>query len=132
MKNLVCVFVFTICFIGLSAQTTKYKGTMQYGSYTRENVIVEVQNNNPVTIIMYNVKFSRFMPLTVDMTIKGLQKTSKSYSGTNIVPLIKQTPHEKYIIKTIKAVADNGALQIEAVFGVDGSKKMIFSGKLMK
>ena len=126
MKNLVCVFVFTICFIGLSAQTTKYKGTMQYGSYTRENVIVEV------TIIMYNVKFSRFMPLTVDMTIKGLQKTSKSYSGTNIVPLIKQTPHEKYIIKTIKAVADNGALQIEAVFGVDGSKKMIFSGKLMK
>lgn len=123
-----------VCGVAAHAQTGKYKGDLTIDGYTRNGVVVEFHEKaGKVDCLLHKVKFSRFMPVTVDMQIKGLQKSVKAkqtyMTGQNIVPMIKNEPYTKRIVTTFQAVADERHVKMTMTIG---DKKTIFVGEKMQ
>ena len=123
-----------VCGVAVHAQTGKYKGDLTIDGYTRNGVVVEFHEKaGKVDCLLHKVKFSRFMPVTVDMQIKGLQKSVKAkqtyMTGQNIVPMIKNEPYTKRIVTTFQAVADERHVKMTMTIG---DKKTIFVGEKMQ
>ena len=122
------------CGTTMYAQMGKYKGNLTIDGYTRNGVVVEFHEKaGKVDCLLHKVKFSRFMPVTVDMQIKGLQKSVKAkqtyMTGQNIVPMIKNEPYTKRIVTMFQAVADERHVKMTMTIG---DKKTIFVGEKMQ
>lgn len=133
MKRTFIFILLLISFLPLFAQ--KYVGTMKVGSYTRTNVVVEVINNGQsISGTIYKVKFSRFMPVTVDVDIKGLRSTKGKngqifVSGNNIIPEVKGKQYEKYIVTKFNGVISGDNIKFTTDFG---NKSMSYIGTKIK
>ena len=134
LQRIFFVGVMMVCGVAAHAQTGKYKGDLTIDGYTRNGVVVEFHEKaGKVDCLLHKVKFSRFMPVTVDMQIKGLQKSVKAkqtyMTGQNIVPMIKNEPYTKRIVTTFQAVADERHVKMTMTIG---DKKTIFVGEKMQ
>lgn len=96
--------IFSILFV-LSvfclAQAQTFIGSMTVGTYKREKVEARLTaKNNTATLFLYDVKFSRFMPVKVDVSIANLklikQNNKTTISGNNITPTVKGKGYDKY------------------------------------
>ena len=124
------VFMIVTAFAAF-AQTTKYKGTMTVGDYTRKNVVIQVrENGKKADGTIFRAKFARLMPVKVDADIRGLNRTvqgDKTFlSGNNLIPPVKNQPKEKYAVTKFNGVMENDELRITTYFG---QKKVTYNGK---
>ena len=124
------VFMIVIAFAAF-AQTTRYKGTMTVGDYTRKDVVIQVrESGKKADGTIFRAKFARLMPVKVDADIRGLNRTvqgDKTFlSGNNLIPLVKNQPKEKYVVTKFNGVMENDELRITTYFG---QKKVTYNGK---
>lgn len=131
MKRIGLFLLLLFCSAVLSAQTTTYVGTLTVDGYTRHNVTAKVSvNNNSATMVLYDVKFARMMPVKVDATIPKLHASTTNgtttLSGTNIVPTVGSKSHTKHIVKNLRGTCTASQLSTTMMLG---DKKTSFSGK---
>ncbi len=123
---LLCVVSF-----GLIAQTTRYKGKMVVGNYTRNDVVLELrENGDKADGTIFNTKFAWLMPVTVDADIRGLSRTVSGekvfISGNNLIPYVKNQPKEKYKVTYFNGVKIKDSFTLTTYFG---KKKVTYNGK---
>lgn len=121
-----CIFV--LC---LSAQTTHYKGKMTVGDYVQNDVLVELRESiNKADGTIFDVKFSRLMPIKVNAEIRGLNRTPNAekifISGNNLIPYVRNKQKDKYIITHFNGVKNEDKFFFSTYFG---DKKVIYNGK---
>ena len=117
--------------LGLFAQTTRYKGKMVVGNYTRHDVILELrENGNKADGTIFNTKFAWLMPVKVDAEIRGLNRTANGdktfISGNNLIPYVKDKPKEKYMVTHFNGIKTKDNFSISTFFG---NKKVTYNGK---
>ncbi|MBR1770372.1 MAG: hypothetical protein IJ748_07955 [Bacteroidales bacterium] len=127
--SLAALFILSVVFSTLSAQT--FKGTMTVNDYVRENSEVKVIiKGEKANVTIYKTKFSRMMPITVDVNIDNLKATKKDgkiyITGKGIVPTSKGKKYEKYTVKTFNGVIDNKTFKVNTAFN---DKKVTYLGK---
>jgi len=126
------LFFILLSVIGLSLKAQTYVGTMTVGAYTREGVKVFVQpssQGSSLSMTMYKVKFARMMPVKLDVEINPVSVDGKHLSADNIVPTNKAKRYEKYIVRDLDGVMDNGQLCFTCQMG---SKQLVYKGKKPK
>lgn len=129
-KGIIYVLLLVLGFC-VNAQTTRYKGTMVVGSYTRHDVVLELkENGNKAEGTIFNTKFAWLMPVKVDAQMRGLNRTVQGdkvfISGNNLVPYVKNQPKEKYMITHFNGVKTKDTFNITTYFG---KKKVTYNGK---
>lgn len=116
MKRLVLLLMLA-CGLMLSAQT--YVGTMTFGSYTQKNVVARLTvKDGEATLLMERVKFSRFMPVKVDVMFDAIKvgypvdadgnrltTAPLTLTGEGIVPLSNGKRYEKYVVRQGRGTA---------------------------
>lgn len=132
MKKIALLLLFVLTSFLVGAQT--YVGTITIGSYTRENVTADVViKNNVGTAVLHNVKFSKFMPITLDVTMGQVKVTKVGeklvLSGNNIIPTVKGKSFEGYKITNFSGTIVSGVVTASCM--MDG-KKLTYKGKLKK
>lgn len=132
MKKVAFLLIFILTSLLVGAQT--YIGTMTIGSYTRENVTADVTiKNNIGTAVLHNVKFSRLMPVTLDVTMGQIKVTKVGdkmvLSGNNIIPYVKGKSFDGYKITNFTGSIVSGVVTASCM--MDG-KKLTYKGKLKK
>lgn len=130
-KKIIAYLFLSICAVSLFAQTTRYKGTMVVGNYTRKNVVLELrENGKKADGTIFNAKFAWLMPVKVDAEIRGLNRTVSGekvfISGNNLIPYVKNQPKEKYMVNHFNGVKTTNEFNITTYFG---KKKVTYSGK---
>lgn len=127
--------IFSILFV-LSvfclAQAQTFIGTMTVGTYKREKVEARLTaKNNTATLFLYDVKFSRFMPVKVDVSIANLklikQNNKTTISGNNIIPAVKGKGYDKYKVTDFSGTVTKEGLVFSTFMG---DKKVTYKGKL--
>jgi|GEM_PF-3465171 len=127
--------IFSILFV-LSvfclAQAQTFIGSMTVGTYKRENVEVKlIAKNNTATLFLYDVKFSRFMPVKVDVSIANLklikQNNKTTISGNNITSTVKGKGYDKYKVTDFSGTVTKEGLVFSTFMG---DKKVNYKGKL--
>ena len=127
MKRILTLIILALCSFCAQAQT--FIGTMTVDSYTRENVTVKLQatsSSETCSITLYDVKFSLFMPVTVNVTIKPITNTNGQITGNNIVPTNDGKRYEKYTVRQLKGTVSNTKLQFSCQMG---NKRLSYEGK---
>ena len=133
--RIICVLLpFLLSAVTVCGQTNRYKGTMTVGNYVRENTVVEVrENGNRAEGTIFQAKFSRLMPVTVDVNVGPVQRRSANgvvtLTGKRIIPTVKGEPYEKYLMKSFDGVIENGQFEFSTFFG---DKPMHFKGKVVR
>ena len=122
MKHLLLLIICSLTTSFVAAQSMRYGGDLDIDGYTRKNVIVEIQESDGDAVcFIYKVKFSRFMPVTVDMELGGLHKSDagakKTLSGTKLIPKVKGKPYTKRIVKTFRATINGNQLDLDMSIG---------------
>lgn len=130
----------TLFFATLSAQT--YVGTMTLDGYVQKNVVAELTvEGSLATLEMKQVKFSRFMPVKVDVTLDSIRvvssvdaetgATSKAEAsseirlqGEGIKPLSKGKRFDKFIVTQGRGTAGK-TCNFSCLMG---DKKVTFKG----
>ncbi|MBQ9253596.1 MAG: hypothetical protein IJ213_08105 [Bacteroidales bacterium] len=130
MKKFCTLGVLLSLFCCSFAQT--FIGTMKVDNYTRENVVAKLSTKGSVgTIELFDVKFSRFMPVTVDAVIPQIKVTKNGnktlLTGNNIIPTVKNKGYEKYKVTNFSGTIVSNNINITTMMG---NKKVIYSGKL--
>lgn len=127
--------IFSILFV-LSvfclAQAQTFIGSMTVGTYKREKVEARLTaKNNTATLFLYDVKFSRFMPVKVDVSIANLklikQNNKTTISGNNITPAVKGKGYDKYKVTDFSGTVTKEGLVFSTFMG---DKKVNYKGKL--
>ena len=118
----------TFCF----AEAQTFIGTMTIGTYKREKVEARLTTkNNTATLFLYDVKFSRFMPVKVDVNIANLklnkQNNKTTISGNNITPTVKGKGYDKYKVTDFSGTVTKEGLVFSTFMG---DKKVYYKGKL--
>ena len=76
---------------------------------------------------MYNAKFSRWMPLTVDFDIYPVTlDENQRLSANNVIPTYKGEKQEKRIVRQLTGKMDSSTLTFKCLMG---DKNVSFSGK---
>lgn len=124
------LLLMVVAITAIVAQTIQYTGTFDVDGYKRKNVVLAINaNKTEAKCTFYKVKFSRFMPVTIDMTLEKLHCTNTSgkvsYSGKDIVPIVKNEPYENRKVKTFSAVADEKTISLIMWIG---DKKVSYTG----
>lgn len=81
--------------VGGSAKN--YKGSLVVGDFTKEDVVISVtKNGNTVDVLLNDVKFAAGMPMTLDVTLKGIPYLMKDgavmFEASDVVPYINAEP----------------------------------------
>ena len=117
---------------------SSYTGTMKVvqtdGSVfeqTGVKVGVTFNDDNTLKLVMYGVKFSEKMPLTLDMTVEGINWQASStagyvLSGDNLIPEAMGGPFPDYVITGFKGTVDSSKLAFDLTCG--GLYPLSFSG----
>lgn len=129
LSILLCVFVASVPF-------GNYKGDLVVrpsSPYTMKDVKVRVVPNSArdkATIYLYQIKFSRLMPVKLDITLPNVSMTQSGnkylIKGENIVPLKGGKPYPSRMVSFVKATLDEGNLDLNMCIG---SAPIRFVGK---
>jgi len=118
-----------LCMLPLLVGAREYVGTLHVGeSLTLENVRVEVleNNSNQVTLRLHRVKFSRWMPVRLDIDIPNVQEKNGVLSLQHTIPLMDGKPYEKKHAKNLHGRVSTSALSFSLILGQSEVK---FEGK---
>lgn len=92
--------------------------------YTQDSVCVkvEINENKTLNLVMEKVKFSQYMPVTLDMTIPKVTtetiNNSLVLSGDSIIPIAMGGEFSKYTITEITGTLTNEKLEMTMMCGV--------------
>ena len=115
--------------ISATVAAQKYVGTLTTNGYERENVSVRItaKNERQSVLSMYNAKFSRWMPLTVDFDIWPVTvDQNQRLSANNVIPTYNGEKQEKRIVRQLTGKMDASSLTFKCLMG---DKNVSFSGK---
>ena len=102
---------------------TTYTGTLTVngGAYIKEDADCEItfaESGDKLTLNIYQVKFAEGMPLTIDLSVPGIDCSTENgktiFSGNDIVPLMGVAPVEAYKFSSITGSIENSALNFAA------------------
>lgn len=121
----------TVLAILLSAMATAqtFVGTLTTNGYNKNDVTVKItaKTAGQATISMYNAKFSRWMPLTVDFDIWPVTlDENQRLSANNVIPTYKGEKQEKRIVRQLSGAVTGNTLTFKCLMG---DKNVSFSGK---
>ena len=120
-----------LCALLLSATAVaqSYVGTLNTNGYERKDVTVRIsaKNERQAVLSMYNAKFSRWMPLTVDFDIYPVTlDDNQRLSANNVIPTYKGEKQEKRIVRQLSGAIIGNSLTFKCLMG---DKNVSFSGK---
>lgn len=120
-----------LCALLLSATAVaqSYVGTLNTNGYERKDVTVRIsaKNERQAVLSMYNAKFSRWMPLTVDFDIYPVTlDENQRLSANNVIPTYKGEKQEKRIVRQLSGAIIGNSLTFKCLMG---DKNVSFSGK---
>ncbi|MBR4198512.1 MAG: hypothetical protein IKQ94_07045 [Bacteroidales bacterium] len=120
-----------LCALLLSATAVaqSYVGTLNTNGYERKDVTVRIsaKNERQAVLSMYNAKFSRWMPLTVDFDIYPVTlDENQRLSANNVIPTYKGEKQEKRIVRQLSGAVIGNSLTFKCLMG---DKNVSFSGK---
>ena len=119
MKRM-CFIILSLLMI-LHASATEYAGKMVVGDGTYAMEKVRVSLSPEGTLTLYDVKFSRFMPVRVDVVIPNVNLTSVQagfeLGGEGMIPTVNGKPHPSRIATQMKGMATKQTLRFDVFFG---------------
>lgn len=68
------------------------------------------KDGDSVTILMSSMKFSEYMPVTLDITISDIPATDSTFSTSSVIPTVSGIPMEDYTITNVSGVYDVNTL----------------------
>ncbi|MBQ7279231.1 MAG: hypothetical protein IJR13_00710 [Bacteroidales bacterium] len=134
MKHILIALLLVIGTTAAMAQT--YHGTMSVGSYLQKNIEAQLTvNGDKATLFVRQVKFSRLMPVRVDVYFNDISVSRKDndhnniyLSGDGIVPSTSSKKWTKFTISDSQGYAGETCL-FECMMA---GKKVIYKGKKVK
>ena len=118
-----------VMLLSATAAAQSFVGTLNTNGYERKDVTVRIaaKNERQAVLSMYNAKFSRWMPLTVDFDIWPITvDENQRLSANNVVPTYKGEKQEKRIVRQLTGKMDASTLTFKCLMG---DKNVSFSGK---
>lgn len=117
--------------LSATAAAQSFVGTLNTNGYERNNVTVRIAvqgaNKQQAVLSMYNAKFSRWMPLTVDFDIYPVTlDENQRLSANNVIPTYKGEKQEKRIVRQLTGKMDSSTLTFKCLMG---DKNVSYSGK---
>ncbi len=115
--------------LSATAAAQSFVGTLNTNGYERKNVTVRIaaKNERQAVLSMYNAKFSRWMPLTVDFDIYPVTlDENQRLSANNVIPTYKGEKQEKRIVWQLSGAVTGNTLTFKCLMG---DKNVSFSGK---
>jgi hypothetical protein len=115
--------------LSATAAAQSYVGTLNTNGYERKDVTVRIaaKNERQAVLSMYNAKFSRWMPLTVDFDIWPVTlDDNQRLSANNVIPTYKGEKQEKRIVRQLSGAVTGNTLTFKCLMG---DKNVSFSGK---
>lgn len=117
--------------LSATAAAQSFVGTLNTNGYERKNVTVRIAvqaaNKQQAVLSMYNAKFSRWMPLTVDFDIYPVSlDENQRLSANNVIPTYKGEKQEKRIVRQLTGKMDSSTLTFKCLMG---DKNVSYSGK---
>ena len=128
MKRLL-LSVLCAMLLSATAAAQSYVGTLNTNGYERKDVTVRIaaKNERQAVLSMYNAKFSRWMPLTVDFDIYPVTlDENQRLSANNVIPTYKGEKQEKRIVRQLSGAVTGNTLTFKCLMG---DKNVSFSGK---
>ena len=131
MKQTLIFIALILCAATAAAQA--YIGTMTVGTYTQKNVEAQLTvNGDKASLFVKQTKFSRFMPVKVDVTFNDIEVSTKednpdevALRAEGIVPTTKSKKWEKYTVTEGRGHAGQTCL-FECMMA---GKKVVYKGK---
>ena len=115
-----------------------YIGTMSLGGFVQKNVVAELTiSGKEAVLIMRQVRFSRFMPVKIDVTIDGIKVVSDASSNKEgittltaegTLPLSGGKRFDKYVISKGRGTAGQD-VDFSCMMG---DKRVTYKGSLKK
>ncbi|MBO7541295.1 MAG: hypothetical protein J6T33_06515 [Bacteroidales bacterium] len=115
--------------LSATAAAQSFVGTLNTNGYERKDVTVRIaaKNERQAVLSMYNAKFSRWMPLTVDFDIWPVTvDQNQRLSANNVIPTYKGEKQEKRIVRQLSGAVTGNTLTFKCLMG---DKNVSFSGK---
>ena len=115
--------------LSATAAAQSFVGTLNTNGYERNDVTVRItaKNKQQAVLSMYNAKFSRWMPLTVDFDIYPVSlDDNQRLSANNVIPTYKGEKQEKRIVRQLSGAVTGNTLTFKCLMG---DKNVSFSGK---
>lgn len=115
--------------LSATAAAQSFVGTLNTNGYERKDVTVRIaaKNERQAVLSMYNAKFSRWMPLTVDFDIWPVTlDENQRLSANNVIPTYKGEKQEKRIVRQLSGAVTGNTLTFKCLMG---DKNVSFSGK---
>ena len=112
-----------------SASAQTFVGTLTTNGYEKSDVTVKItkKTQGQATLSMFNAKFSRWMPLTVDFDIYPVTlDENQRLSANNVIPTYKGEKQEKRIVRQLSGAVNGNSLTFKCLMG---DKNVSFSGK---
>ena len=121
----------TVLAILLSAMATAqtFVGTLTTNGYNKNDVTVKItaKTAGQATISMYNAKFSRWMPVKVDLDITPVKiDENQRLSANNVVPTSNGKRYENRTVHQLSGAIGGNSLTFKCLMG---DKNVSFSGK---
>ncbi|MBR0072761.1 MAG: hypothetical protein IJP95_02895 [Bacteroidales bacterium] len=119
-----CTMLLTI-----SSMAQSFVGTLTTNGYEKNDVTVKITqiNAQQATLSMFNAKFSRWMPVKVDLDITPVNyDTNKKLSANNIIPTSDGKKYENRIVRQLKGSVNGNTLTFKCLMG---EKNVSFSGR---
>lgn len=83
-------------------------GTTAYSDDATEFTLEK--DGNTVSILMSSMKFSEYMPVTLDIKISDIPATDSTFSTSSVIPTVSSIPMEDYTITNVSGVYDANTL----------------------
>lgn len=115
--------------LSATAAAQSFVGTLNTNGYERKDVTVRIaaKNERQAVLSMYNAKFSRWMPLTVDFDIWPVTlDENQRLSANNVIPTYKGEKQEKRIVRQLSGAVTGNTLTFKCLMG---DKNVSYSGK---
>lgn len=108
-----CTMLLTI-----SSMAQSFVGTLTTNGYEKNDVTVKITqiNAQQATLSMFNAKFSRWMPVKVDLDITPVNyDTNKKLSANNIIPTSDGKKYENRIVRQLKGSVNGNTLTFKCL-----------------
>ena len=126
--NIKHILLLAMLAFGLAAPAQTYVGSMTTDGYTRRDVTARLQRQGDrATILIFNTKFARMMPVKVDVEIPEVVVDSTALRCRQVVPTSNGKPYPKYTVRNLRGTADGRSLRFSCTMG---DKQVTYTGSL--
>ncbi len=95
-----------ITYVG--AMDVSASGVTMYSSDSTEFTLEK--DDNTVSILMSQMKFSEAMPVTLDIQVSDIAATDNTFSADSVIPTVSSIPMDSYEITNISGTYDTESL----------------------